>query len=516
MNSIEIVKPDDFHLHIRQGDILKSSLKDLSPFFARAIIMPNTIPPVASVETLEKYRNEILEASNNFIPLMTFKILKSLKTEDIRSLKKAGAIAGKFFPAGSTTNSSDGISNWRDIKDLIRVMSDEGLVLCIHGEDPSVFSMDREAAFVPQILEICTEFPQLKVVFEHLSTADGIDAVKNGPDNLAGTITVHHLLLTLDDVIGGGIEPHNFCKPILKRPEDRDAIQKAALSGSRKFFFGSDSAPHLIGNKENSCGSAGCYTSPVALPLLAQFLDDNKKLCLNSGQIIALTPHMTMMFEVEDLAVASPATVSRCGMVYMEPESLTLKPLIDSWMNTIPEKVKANQYIVNTLQKLFDDWLEDGAYFVRKNCPEIVKTVSNNLAMSLMRLLDCYMADYIESEAKKVLPDHIDALAGMIKQIFTLCFVWSLGATTTQLGRERFDKWIRDQMKVQNIDFPEDKTVYDWFWNAEKKDWVSWFSIIPEYKVDIKMPYNEIVVPTLDSIRMKYIIKTLVKNMKHV
>jgi len=194
-------------------------------------------------------------------------------------------------------------------------------------------------------------------------------------------------------------------------------------------------------------------------------LDDNKKLCLNSGQIIQLTDRMTMMFEVEDLAVASPATVSRCGMVYMEPESLTLKPLIDSWMNTVPEKVKANQYIVNTLQKLFDDWLEDGAYFVRKNCPEIVKTVSNNLAMSLMRLLDCYMADYIESEAKKVLPDHIDALAGMIKQIFTLCFVWSLGATTTQLGRERFDKWIRDQMKVQNIDFPEDKTVYDWFWN---------------------------------------------------
>ena len=147
---------------------------------------------------------------------------------------------------------------------------------------------------------------------------------------------------------------------------------------------------------------------------------------------------------------------------------------------------------------------------MRKNCPEIVFTVSNNLAMSCMRLLDCYMSEYIETETKKITPDHIDALAGMIKQIYVLCFTWSLGATTTQMGRERFDKWLRDQMKTQNIDFPEDKTVYDWYWNKENKEWVSWFSTIPEYKVDIKLPYNEIVVPTQDSIRMKFVIKTLI------
>ena len=158
---------------------------------------------------------------------------------------------------------------------------------------------------------------------------------------------------------------------------------------------------------------------------------------------------MTMMFEVEDLAVASPATVSRCGMVYMEPESLTLAPFVASWMNTVPEKVKANPYIVSTLQKLFDDLMEEGAYFVRKNCPEIVKTVANNLCWSCLRLLDCFMFDYIETETKKITPDHIDGLASTIKQIFVLCFTWSLGATTTQLGRERFDKWLRDQMKVQ-------------------------------------------------------------------
>ena len=133
-----------------------------------------------------------------------------------------------------------------------------------------------------------------------------------------------------------------------------------------------------------------------------------------------------------------------------------------------------------------------------------------------MRLLDCYMADYIESETKKVTPDHIEALATMVKHIFVLCFIWSLGATTTQLGRERFDKWMRDQLKVHKIDFPEDKSVYDWTYNREKKEWESWFEIIPAYTVDIKMPYNEIVVPTLDSIRMKYLMKTLIINMKHV
>ena len=144
-------------------------------------------------------------------------------------------------------------------------------------------------------------------------------------------------------------------------------------------------------------------------------LDDNKKLCLNSGQIIQLTERMTMMFEVEDLSVASPATVSRCGMVYMEPESLTLAPFVASWMNTLPAKVKANPYIVSTLQKMFDDMMEEGAYFVRKNCPEIVGTVSNNLCMSCLRLLDCYMFDYIETETKKITPDHIDALASTVK-----------------------------------------------------------------------------------------------------
>jgi len=140
--------------------------------------------------------------------------------------------------------------------------------------------------------------------------------------------------------------------------------------------------------------------------------------------------------------------------------------------------------------------MEDGAYFVRKNCPELVVTVSNNLCMSCTRMLDCYMNEYIETETRKITPDVIDALASQIKEIFFMCFIWSLGATTNAQGRERFDGWIREQMRSQALTFPEEKTCYDWFWNREQKEWVSWFSTIAEYRVDTKSPYNEIVVPT--------------------
>jgi dihydroorotase len=280
MEKIEIIKPDDFHIHLRQGDILKTSLSGCSRFFKRALVMPNTIPPIASVKTLRDYKTEILSASTGFTPLMTFKLLKTLKPEDIFSMKEEGAIAGKYYPAGATTNSADGIRNWREIKNLIQSMSDAGLVLSIHGEEPSAFSLNREQVFIPSILEIAQEFPRLKIVFEHLSSKEGVLAVASGPENLSGTITVQHLLMTLDDVIGGALNPHNFCKPILKSPEDRDVIQKVVLDGNKKFFFGSDSAPHLITNKENSKGSAGCFTSPVALPLLTQFFDEKGKLDL--------------------------------------------------------------------------------------------------------------------------------------------------------------------------------------------------------------------------------------------
>jgi dynein heavy chain len=245
-------------------------------------------------------------------------------------------------------------------------------------------------------------------------------------------------------------------------------------------------------------------------------LDDNKKLCLNSGQIIQLTPRMTMMFEVEDLAVASPATVSRCGMVYMEPQSLTLQPLIDSWMNTMPEKVKANKYIFNTLMELWNDMMADGCYFLRRNLHEIVRTVDNNITQSCMRLMDCYLAKYHETEIKKINAEQIENLAAIIKPIFMFCFMWSVGGTTDLNGRKRFDAWIKERMAKHNVTFPEEKQCYDWHFNLEKAEWVSWFDTIPVFDVDIRMSYSEIVVPTDDSIRMKYLMRTLMSNDKHV
>lgn len=283
MKKIEIIKPDDFHVHLRQDELLELTVRHCSESFCRAIVMPNTIPPIASVKTIEEYRERIGFINREFKPLMTFKLLKSLTADDILAMKEAGALVGKLYPAGSTTNSSDGIKDWKEISDLLSVMSDVGLVLSIHGEDPSAFSLDREKAYIPQILDVSREFPHLKIVFEHLSSAEGVSAVENGPENLVGTITVQHLLLTLDDIIGDSLNPHSFCKPVLKRPEDRSALERVVLEGNRKFFFGSDSAPHKIIKKENSCGSAGCYTSPVALPLLADFFDKQEKIELLEG-----------------------------------------------------------------------------------------------------------------------------------------------------------------------------------------------------------------------------------------
>ncbi len=175
-------------------------------------------------------------------------------------------------------------------------------------------------------------------------------------------------------------------------------------------------------------------------------LDDNKKLCLNSGQIITLTSRMTMMFEVEDLSVASPATVSRCGMVYMEPASMTLAPLVKSWINSVPPRIRETKSIVDKLQTLFDKYLEDGCYFLRKNLPEPVKTVDNNIAQSIFRIIDCYFSPYVENEIKKINKEEIMNLDSMINQLFFFSFVWSVGVTTTLDGRIKFDKWIRESI----------------------------------------------------------------------
>lgn len=263
------------HIHLRQGDLLARCAPHAARVFGRAIVMPNTIPPITTSLGLERYREEILGATSGsgFAPLMTFKISESITPDDVAALKAAGAVAGKYYPRGATTNSADGIGDHRAVYPVLRAMEQNGLVLCIHGEDPAAFSLDREAAFLPVLSEIVARFPTLRVVLEHVSSRAAIEVVASMPERVAATITVHHIFLTLDDVIGELLHPHHFCKPVAKRPEDRDAVREAALSGGPRFFFGSDSAPHEQRAKECADGCAGVYTAPVAMPLLAELFE---------------------------------------------------------------------------------------------------------------------------------------------------------------------------------------------------------------------------------------------------
>lgn len=262
--------PDDFHAHLRQGEPLKAYAKDLAEYFGRALIMPNTVPPICSAKAILAYKAEILEAVPTLRPLMTFKIRAGYTEQEILEMKAAGAVAGKYYPAGVTTNSQDGIADLESVLPVLALMEKLGLVLCVHGEEPSAFCLDREAAFIGKVERLAREFPKLKIVFEHLSTAAAVKAVLAMPETVAATITVHHLVTTLDDILGGSFRPHYFCKPLPKRPEDKAAIREAAFSGNPKFFFGSDSAPHARAKKECDCCAAGVYTAPVALPVLAR------------------------------------------------------------------------------------------------------------------------------------------------------------------------------------------------------------------------------------------------------
>ncbi|MDX9800713.1 MAG: dihydroorotase [Spirochaetia bacterium] len=281
---ITIRRPDDMHVHFRQGELLKSCIADTANSFARALVMPNTIPPVNSAVRLLSYRKEIDEAltglpgNSDFTPLMSFKLYPDMKEEAVEALFKAGAAAGKLYPEGSTTNSEDGVKSWKQIRQALFFMEKKGIVLSVHGEKPDSFVLDREKDYLPELGEIIENYPDLKIVLEHVSGKDGVDFVLAGPPSLAATITVHHLYLTLDDLIGGGINPHNFCKPVVKTPSDRAAVRKAALSGNNKFFFGSDSAPHPETSKLKKNGSAGIYSAPCALSLLASFFEKNSSL----------------------------------------------------------------------------------------------------------------------------------------------------------------------------------------------------------------------------------------------
>lgn len=239
--------------------------------------MPNTVPPVTTPDDLRRYREEILAEvpdDRSLEPLMTFKVVPTLDPGDVAALAGAGAIGGKLYPQGVTTNSADGVSEVEPLYPVFEAMEANDLVLEIHAEEPGVFSLDREEAYLPRIERIVSRFPRLRVVIEHVSSAAVIEALASLPETVAATVTVHHLLLTLDDVVGDELRPHHFCKPIAKRERDRDAVRDAVFSGNRRVFFGSDSAPHPREAKEAACGCAGIYTAPVAIPLLAALFEE--------------------------------------------------------------------------------------------------------------------------------------------------------------------------------------------------------------------------------------------------
>jgi dihydroorotase len=272
--TIKIRKPDDFHVHLRQGNLLRDVLPFTANVFGRALVMPNTTPAIDTPIRVADYRREIraaLPEGSKFTPLMTFKITPNTNPDYIETMKRVGAVAGKLYPDGVTTNSENGVTDFQALTPVFDEMEKNDLVLCLHGEMPGAFCLDREAVFVDKIMSWFDQrFPHLKIVLEHITTEDAAYYVSRSPYNRAATITAHHLWLTLDDVIGGTLKPHNFCKPIAKRESDRQALVAYATLGGSRFFLGSDSAPHTKKLKECDCGAAGVFSAPCLLPSLVE------------------------------------------------------------------------------------------------------------------------------------------------------------------------------------------------------------------------------------------------------
>lgn len=277
MKTLTITRPDDFHLHVRNGAILKTVLPHTARQFARAIIMPNLKPPVTTVEQALVYREEILQAvpaGLNFTPLMTLYLTAATSVEEIKKAAECKHVyAFKLYPAGATTNSDAGVADVTKIYSLVAALEKYDLPLLIHGEvtDEDCDIFDRERVFIERyLLDIVKNFPALRIVLEHATTKEAVEFVESTNKKVAATITPQHLLFNRNAILAGGIKPHFYCLPILKRELHREALVKAATSGNPKFFLGTDSAPHLKSLKENSCGCAGCYSAFAAIELYVQ------------------------------------------------------------------------------------------------------------------------------------------------------------------------------------------------------------------------------------------------------
>ena len=277
MQKIVLTRPDDWHLHLRDGASLPVTVADAARHFGRALIMPNLKPPVTSVEQAAAYRQRILAsvpAGLKFEPVMTLYLTDNTPTEEIRKAAQSGFIrAVKLYPAGATTNSDAGVTSIEKVSPVLECMEELGLTLCVHGEvthsDVDVF--DRESVFIDRVLApLAQRFPRLRTVFEHITTREAAQYVSNAGDFVAATITAHHLLLNRNAIFVGGIRPHHYCLPILKREVHRQALLEVATSGNPRFFLGTDSAPHAQSAKETACGCAGCYTAHAGIELYAE------------------------------------------------------------------------------------------------------------------------------------------------------------------------------------------------------------------------------------------------------
>ena len=285
MTTLTITRPDDWHLHLRDGDMLNAVAPETARDFARAIIMPNLVPPVVTAKDAAAYRARImaaLPAGSDFQPLMTLYLTETTDPADLAAAFADGLISAvKLYPAGATTNSASGVKNINNVMHVLEKMVEIGCPLCIHGEvtDPSIDIFDREAAFIETVLDpLRNRLPDLRIISEHITTKDGVDYVRSAAQNLAATITTHHLIINRNHILAGGIRPHYYCLPVAKRETHRLALVAAATSGDPRFFLGTDSAPHTDPNKLMECGCAGVFSATNTMSCLAHVFESEGKL----------------------------------------------------------------------------------------------------------------------------------------------------------------------------------------------------------------------------------------------
>ncbi|MEG9884532.1 MAG: dihydroorotase [Hyphomicrobiales bacterium] len=285
MTLLTLRKPDDWHLHLRDGDMLRAVLPYSSAHFARAIVMPNLTPPVVTTAQAEAYRRRIMAAcppDHAFTPLMTLYLTEETDLGDVEAGFRDGLVtAVKLYPAGATTNSQSGVRSIREVMPVLEQMASIGMPLCVHGEvtDPDVDIFDREAVFIDKVLEpLRRQLPELRIVMEHITTRDSVEYIDAQAENTAATITTHHLTINRNAILAGGMRPHYYCLPVAKRESHRLALRQAAISGKPQFFFGSDSAPHTDSSKESACGCAGIFSAPNSLACLAQIFEQEATL----------------------------------------------------------------------------------------------------------------------------------------------------------------------------------------------------------------------------------------------